>query len=1353
MEALVIAAKHFDPVVGIDIHIVQPPGSVPPVPTPHLFIGFVIDPLDYAPWIGATVFVNGVPRGQAGTFGYGIPGHSPIGGVFVKPPANECEIFMGSATVLADGEPLSSLGMPVLSCSDIGEPPPSRADGDTPKSMMLPTSVVLSIPMGAPVLVGGPPTISMTAMAARGVMAGLGAGIKKLRRLRESNEHWKAASAAIHKRAKRAMDKLGVPPHAQKQVHKRICTVTGHPVDVATGKLFTDFVDFVLPGPLPLEFERDWYSCDDYCGPLGRGWHHCLDLALAVVAGGVAVRSTDGRPLAFPVLQAGERHFDRRERMTLERDARGYALYDHDADLIYRFTALHGDELQPLTSIETRVGHTIALRYDHRGRLQHVIDSCGRRIELVNDDAGRIVEIRAPHPSGEARQLTLMRFAYDEHGRLGAATDAEGHQTRYAYQGPLLVRETDANGLSFYFEYDGDQTGARCVRTWGDGGLFDHALSFDDLAQTTDVRNSLGDVTTYHWNQRGLVVAEVDPLGHQHATQYDEHDQIVSLTDPLGGRTLYAYDARGNLTRAVLADQATLEQAHDERDQLVRAIDYDGTWWQWRYDEWGRVTLRLGGDGSHVRYGYEGPRLVALRDAAGLIELGYDAQGCVDALRRADGVETRWWHDALGSVVRLQDELGLVELRWLDALGRPTRIHTSDGNEYELEYDGTGNVLRVREPDRERSFGYFGLGKLSMRREAGTTLRLEYDTEARLVAVVDEAGQRYAFEADAAGNVTATIEFDGSRTRYERDALGRTVTLVRPSGATSRYRHDPLGRVIAASHDDGGFERFVYAPGGRLLEATNELSKVRYQRDVVARVSREWQDEAWIESSYDRAGRRTALLSSIGARHGFEFDAAGFVSGLRMGTASGLVWAAALERDGGGNEIERRLPGGVRSRWRRDLSGHPVEHQIEGGHERQRHLQIAWGSGDRIASSFDVIRSIATEFDHDARGHLTRARRSDGTGVIRSADVVGNLFRRDDHADRQYGPGGQLLAASSEAGSWQFAYDLDGRMISRVDSEGRQWQLEWDVVGNLRRVRRPDGLELSYGYDALGRRITRDAGDGVTRFIWDGDVPLHEQRGDAVTTWLFEPGAFSPAARLQDGRSCSVVCDERWAPVALFDGRGQRVWSAGYSIYGELELPEGSRGACPFRLPGQAEDEDTGLYYNRFRWYDPALGLYLSKDPIGLLGGERLYAYVPDLFAWYDPFGLIKAPASLLDKPGVYILTNGNEGYVGSSGIGKQGMYTRVSTPSHEKVQKLLKKPGTVVQFVEVVFPDELQDHPKIRNTILRNFEQRELDALTQTEGMRLGNSVRAQAKAKQPAALKMISAYDVTARAKTTCA
>ena len=83
---MTLAAKHMDPVLGVDIHIIQPPGPVPPVPIPHPFVGFLIDPMDYVPIVGSTVLINNMHRAQAGTAGKAVPPHIPIGGVFVPPP-------------------------------------------------------------------------------------------------------------------------------------------------------------------------------------------------------------------------------------------------------------------------------------------------------------------------------------------------------------------------------------------------------------------------------------------------------------------------------------------------------------------------------------------------------------------------------------------------------------------------------------------------------------------------------------------------------------------------------------------------------------------------------------------------------------------------------------------------------------------------------------------------------------------------------------------------------------------------------------------------------------------------------------------------------------------------------------------------------------------------------------------------------------------------------------------------------------------------------------------------------------------------------------------------------------------
>lgn len=140
--------KQFDIVIGVDIHIIQPPGPVPPVPIPHPFIGMVFDPMEFVPIVGAAIQVSGIPRAQAGTAVKGMPPHFPIGGVFVKPPSNDGEIFMGSLTIPAEFEPLAFMGSPVMTCQDAGMlpiPRPKRKSKTKSKSMVLPLSFLICV--------------------------------------------------------------------------------------------------------------------------------------------------------------------------------------------------------------------------------------------------------------------------------------------------------------------------------------------------------------------------------------------------------------------------------------------------------------------------------------------------------------------------------------------------------------------------------------------------------------------------------------------------------------------------------------------------------------------------------------------------------------------------------------------------------------------------------------------------------------------------------------------------------------------------------------------------------------------------------------------------------------------------------------------------------------------------------------------------------------------------------------------------------------------------------------------------------------------------------------------------------
>ncbi len=136
---------------------------------------------------------------------------------------------------------------------------------------------------------------------------------------------------------------------------------------------------------------------------------------------------------------------------------------------------------------------------------------------------------------------------------------------------------------------------------------------------------------------------------------------------------------------------------------------------------------------------------------------------------------------------------------------------------------------------------------------------------------------------------------------------------------------------------------------------------------------------------------------------------------------------------------------------------------------------------------------------------------------------------------------------------------------------------------------------------------------------------------DSQIQWLYQPGEITPTARYQRGKLHYVVTDHQGTPREIFSEKGIVSWAGRLNTWGQMAFwqshddyadndPEYTE--CHFRFAGQYEDKESGLYYNRFRYYDKDTGQYISPDPIGLLGGFNPYGYVHCPTGWVDPFGL-----------------------------------------------------------------------------------------------------------------------------------
>ena len=129
-------------------------------------------------------------------------------------------------------------------------------------------------------------------------------------------------------------------------------------------------------------------------------------------------------------------------------------------------------------------------------------------------------------------------------------------------------------------------------------------------------------------------------------------------------------------------------------------------------------------------------------------------------------------------------------------------------------------------------------------------------------------------------------------------------------------------------------------------------------------------------------------------------------------------------------------------------------------------------------------------------------------------------------------------------------------------------------------------------------------------------MPMEEPVTDNLITWVFDENSFVPAAKLVGDKSYSILTDHLGTPYEAYDEEGKKVWARELDLYGNAIAGDSS--FIPFLYQGQYYDEEIGLAYNRFRYYSPESGTYISQDPISILGGLNLNAYVHDVNNWID---------------------------------------------------------------------------------------------------------------------------------------
>ncbi|CAB3762419.1 MULTISPECIES: RHS repeat-associated core domain-containing protein [Burkholderia] len=867
------------------------------------------------------------------------------------------------------------------------------------------------------------------------------------------------------------------------------------------------------------------------------------------------------------------------------------------------------------------------LEWDPNIRLTYVTDAQGNETWYYYDILGYTYRIR--HADGRSEW-----FFRDEAKNIVRHLHSDGSVETFTYDDRSnRVSHTRADGSTVYYAYDA-RDNVRKIRD-GEGGLWVRDYNAKDhLIEEID---PLGNKTEYTNNALGQPVEIIDARGGKKQLSYSATGQLTSYADCSGKTSRWQYNGRGQLERFIdAAGQAT--QYRYKAGQLVDVTRPDGATEQYERDAEGRLLAHVDGLRRRTEWTYTRAGLIATRQDANGESLGYrwDKLGRLEALRNENGRETSFAYDPVG---RLLAETGFdgktTRYRYdpssgvltdvstgeqghrmtaveFDAVGRLTARWTGQwdpdtsqwkyGERERFAYNGNGQMILAENPTSRLQWFYDDAGNVTREHQHFSFLknkrvavwRHEYDVLNQRVVTIRPDGHRVAVMTYGSGHVHGMM-LDGTElVQIERDDLHREIERVQGNGLTQKQQYDLAGRLqqqkLIASRSE--------TQGGKLL------------------VQRSY--------TYDRAGQLERIEDTQNGMRTYRYDLIG-----RLVAATGMLGEETFAFDPAGNLLDDAQTRRFESP---DQNTPGYSSRIQG----------------RPTLLDNLLREYAgTHYIWDEYGNLTERRRNGE-----------QAWYEWDGFDR-------LIQFSNGKVTVSYWYDALGR---RVAKKSNAWVRQSSSDGS--------------GYrEAETARLNAEHGYGLTLYGWDGDrlawesgTGEHAGSNGRTTHYVYEPDSFVPLAQaIHTGwielheqpeydehydidrdplwsRTNKPVafaqigyyqCDQIGTPQEVTDEAGEVAWSARYKAWGAAKevISEAARKADirnPIRFQGQYFDHETGLHYNRHRYYDPSSGRFIRKDPIGLVGGLNAYAYVKNPVTWTDPLGLQAMGPALLGMGNLY---------------------------------------------------------------------------------------------------------------------
>lgn len=1042
--------------------------------------------------------------------------------------------------------------------------------------------------------------------------------------------------------------------------HSCVCD----PVDTATGNFWHSFDDLSIPGRGPVLHLTRTYNAlaaaSGATGPFGPGWSWSYGMSLSQdpTTGRVTITEEGGSQIVFT--PSGSTYLaPPRVAATLAKNADGTYTFVRGAREKFTFSATG-----LLTQQTDLNGYTTTLGYNTSNQLTTVTDPAGRTLALgytgshltsATDPVGRTVSYGYNDTAGNLTDVTdvnagATHFTYDTSHRMLTKTDPVGQVItnvydpstgRVASQTATVVAADRTQDRKTTFAYSGDNSsaaGGTTTITDARGNVVqEQYVNSERVATTKAAGTTIASTWQYTYDPITLGIASViDPNNNSTSTKYDTQGNILMRTDGLQRQTTYKYDTLNDLLTVTDPLLVATTSTYDTSGNLLS------------------TSTPLTGTTQVATVGY-----------------GYDPAhpGDVVAKTDSDGKVSRFAYDQYGNRTRATDPLGDTLTSTYDTVGRRLTTVSPNGNTTganPLAFTTTfvpnafGDVSSVTDPlGHKTTFKYDGnRNRTSVTDGNLHTTTYTYDLANELTQVTRTDGTTLKTGYDGAGNLTSQTNGLNNSTTYTYDAQNRRSAMIDPLLRKTTYQYDPggrlqflvdpvtpIGRTTSYSYDTADERTAITYSDG----LTPNVSSLKYDADG----QRQSMTDGSGQSVYtvDSLHRLTKMVNGAGQAVQYGYDLKGQLTSITYPVASDVV--NRTYDDAG------RLASVADWLGNKTTFGYDADSNLTAetfSQVPQGKDSFQYDAADRLMGISDSTTAAGTflslGYQRDAVNQVTAENASaDIYDTVNRLTKQGTTGYGYDFADNPTGVGGSTLSydvanqltSSTGATAAQYTYDVDGNRVKTVTKQVTNYGYDQanrltSFTSNAQYTYNGDGLRATKVLSGplakfalllpdLLAKASSNGGGATDTFTWDlaEGLPLLLQKSNPqeVSQFISGPGGL-PLEQVEGTSVFYYHHDQLGSTRALTDSTGAIAATYSYDAYGNTTASTIGKVTTPLQFAGQYQDAESGLYYMRARYYDPATAQFLSRDP-AVAVTRSAYGYVGD-----NPLNS-KDPSGLLD--------------------------------------------------------------------------------------------------------------------------